>query len=70
VLNAFLDWLQPAHRQRSNAFRRSSFRANGNLLSQWRGYSVHGKGVSLGFDPATIVRLSPRPGLFRGPLYL
>jgi hypothetical protein len=32
----------------------ASFRANGNLLSQWRGYSVHGKGVSLGFDPAEI----------------
>jgi hypothetical protein len=33
----------------------ASFRANGNLLSQWRGYSVHGKGVSLGFDPTHIL---------------
>lgn len=32
----------------------ASFRANGNLLSQWRGYSVHGKGVSLGFSPGHI----------------
>jgi len=33
----------------------ASFRANGNLLSQWRGYSVHGKGVSLGFNPQHIM---------------
>jgi hypothetical protein len=33
----------------------ASFRANGNLLSQWRGYSVHGKGVSLGMAPAHIL---------------
>src|SRR3954467_7124540 len=26
-----------------------SFTANGNLLSQWRGYCAAGKGVSLGF---------------------
>jgi hypothetical protein len=29
----------------------ASFRANGNLLSQWRGYSALGKGVSIGFNP-------------------
>jgi hypothetical protein len=27
------------------------FTANGNLLSQWRGYSEPGKGISLGFHP-------------------
>lgn len=32
----------------------ASFRANGNLLSQWRGYSTIGKGVSIGFHPAHI----------------
>jgi hypothetical protein len=34
----------------------ASFRANGNLLSQWRGYSRLGKGVSIGFDPDYILR--------------
>lgn len=34
----------------------TSFRSNGNLLSQWRGYSSVGKGVSLGFTSQNIVR--------------
>ena len=29
----------------------ASFSEEGNLLSQWRGYSPIGKGVSLGFGP-------------------
>jgi hypothetical protein len=29
----------------------TSFSEDGNLLSQWRGYTPHGNGVSLGFDP-------------------
>lgn len=33
----------------------TSFTENGNVLSQWRGYCEHGKGVSLGFDPSAIV---------------
>ena len=33
----------------------TSFTEKGNVLSQWRGYCEHGKGVSLGFDPAAIV---------------
>jgi hypothetical protein len=36
----------------------ASFRANGNLLSQWRGYSNHGKGISLGFNPRAIKALA------------
>jgi len=55
VLNAFLDWLSRRIVSGPMLFG-GSFRANGNLLSQWRGYSVHGKGVSLGFDPTDIVR--------------
>ena len=39
----------------------ASFRANGNLLSQWRGYAVHGKGVSIGFNPREIVRCVTLP---------
>lgn len=44
----------------------ASFRANGNLLSQWRGYSVHGKGVSLGFDPEAIASLASAQGFSVG----
>ncbi len=47
VLNAFLDWLSRRIVSGPMLFG-GSFRANGNLLSQWRGYSVHGKGVSIG----------------------
>jgi hypothetical protein len=51
--NQLLEWL--SHRVVSGPMLfGASFRANGNLLSQWRGYSVHGKGVSLGFDPGYI----------------
>jgi hypothetical protein len=50
VHNQLLEWL--SHRVVSGPMLfGASFRANGNLLSQWRGYSRHGKGVSLGFDP-------------------
>ncbi len=53
LLNQLLEWL--SHRIVSGPMLfGASFRANGNLLSQWRGYSVHGKGVSLGFDPQHI----------------
>jgi hypothetical protein len=33
----------------------ASFTENGNLLSQWRGYCPHGKGVSVGFEPNSLV---------------
>jgi hypothetical protein len=33
----------------------TSFTERGNVLSQWRGYCEHGKGVSLGFEPAAIL---------------
>lgn len=53
LLNQLLDWLSRRIVGGSMLFG-GSFRANGNLLSQWRGYSLHGKGVSLGFDPMHI----------------
>ncbi len=54
LLNQFLDWV--THRiTNGHMLFASSFRSNGNLLSQWRGYSRLGKGVSLGFDPAYIL---------------
>ncbi len=55
LLNQFLDWV--THRiTNGHMLFAASFRANGNLLSQWRGYSRLGKGVSLGFDPNYILR--------------
>jgi Protein of unknown function (DUF2971) len=33
----------------------TSFTENGNVLSQWRGYCEHGKGVSLGFHASEIL---------------
>ena len=55
LLEQFLEWL--SHRVIGGSLLMgASFRANGNLLSQWRGYSAHGKGVSLGFNPAAILR--------------
>lgn len=54
LLNQFLDWV--THRiTNGHMLFAASFRANGNLLSQWRGYSRLGKGVSLGFDPGYIL---------------
>jgi len=53
LLNQLLEWLSHRITSESMLFG-ASFRANGNLLSQWRGYSMHGKGVSLGFDPLHI----------------
>ncbi len=55
LLNQFLDWV--SHRiTNGHLLFGASFRSNGNLLSQWRGYSRLGKGVSLGFDPTYILK--------------
>ena len=54
LLNQFLDWV--THRiTNGHMLFATSFRSNGNLLSQWRGYSRHGRGVSIGFTPEYIV---------------
>lgn len=59
LLNQFLDWV--THRiTNGHMLFASSFRSNGNLLSQWRGYSRLGKGVSLGFNPDYIVHCAQR----------
>ncbi|WP_028583955.1 DUF2971 domain-containing protein [Desulfogranum mediterraneum] len=48
LLGQFDDWV--SHRiTNGHMLFGASFRSHGNLLSQWRGYSTHGKGVSLGF---------------------
>lgn len=49
LLDQFVDWV--AYRiTNGHLLFAASFRSHGNLLSQWRGYSEHGKGVSLGFS--------------------
>jgi hypothetical protein len=59
LLNQFLDWV--THRiTNGHMLFAASFRSNGNLLSQWRGYSRHGKGVSVGFDPDYIRECATR----------
>jgi len=55
LLNEFLHWVTNRITNGHMLFA-SSFRSNGNLLSQWRGYSRLGKGVSLGFSPGYIMR--------------
>ena len=55
LLNQFLEWV--THRiTNGHMLFATSFRSNGNLLSQWRGYSKLGKGVSLGFNPSYILK--------------
>ncbi|MFM2478864.1 DUF2971 domain-containing protein [Celerinatantimonas sp. MCCC 1A17872] len=53
LLAHFGQWINERLNQGHMLFA-ASFRANGNLLSQWRGYSSVGKGVSLGFHPQHI----------------
>ena len=55
LLNQFMDWV--SHRfTNGHMLFGASFRSNGNLLSQWRGYSSLGKGVSIGFDPTHLLK--------------
>ncbi len=59
LLNQFLDWV--SHRfTNGHMLFAASFRSNGNLLSQWRGYSSLGKGVSIGFDPDHLLKCAQR----------
>lgn len=56
-LKRFIDWM--IHRiTNGHMVFAASFRANGNLLSQWRGYSQIGKGVSIGFKNEDILSLA------------
>jgi Protein of unknown function (DUF2971). len=58
-LSLFVDWV--THRITNGCMLfGASFRSQGNLLSQWRGYSTPGKGVSLGFSPEYILRCAKR----------
>jgi Protein of unknown function (DUF2971) len=54
AINQFRSWIKDWFVDGALIFT-TSFTEKGNVLSQWRGYCEHGKGVSLGFDPAAIV---------------
>lgn len=59
LLSLFADWV--AYRiTNGHMLFGASFRSHGNLLSQWRGYSSPGKGVSLGFCPDYILQCAQR----------
>ena len=64
-LSSFSQWLHSQINQGPMLFS-ASFRANGNLLSQWRGYSNHGKGVSLGFNHEAIQSLAVGQDFYLG----
>ncbi len=54
MLRQFRDWL-PSRISQGPMMFVASFTENGNLLSQWRGYCPHGKGVSIGFEPSSLI---------------
>jgi hypothetical protein len=54
-LEQFLDWLKLFIRVPHHLFV-VALTEEGNLLSQWRSYTPHGKGVSIGFEPKTLMR--------------
>jgi hypothetical protein len=55
ILSQFGEWLKERLSSGPLVFV-SSLTENGNLLSQWRGYCSHGKGVSLGFNPIELAK--------------
>lgn len=65
LLSQFADWV--AYRiTNGHMLFGASFRSHGNLLSQWRGYSSPGRGVSLGFCPDYILECAQRQGFMIG----
>jgi len=65
LLSQFADWVSYRITNGHMLFG-ASFRSHGNLLSQWRGYSSPGKGVSLGFCPDYILQCAQRQGFMIG----
>jgi hypothetical protein len=61
VLTQFREWLR--HRLLIDfgpTLFVGSFTERGNLLSQWRGYCQHGRGLSIGFSPSKIIEYTRR----------
>lgn len=54
ILQQLRNWL-PSRLSDGPMLFAASFTESGNLLSQWRGYCPHGKGVSLAFDPVQLI---------------
>lgn len=57
----FRDWLESFRRDAFHIFV-FSLSEEASLLSQWRSYTPHGKGVSLGFSPAVLNHILSKPG--------
>jgi hypothetical protein len=60
----FGEWLSSFRRDPFHVFV-FSLSEEPSLLSQWRSYTPHGKGVSLGFPPPVLNHVLKKPG-FRG----
>lgn len=65
IMRQILDWLKFRFGNGPLVFT-ASFTANGNLLSQWRGYCPHGQGVSLGFPPTLVAGTIAETGFHMG----
>jgi hypothetical protein len=67
VLTQFREWLR--HRLLIDfgpTLFVGSFTERGNLLSQWRGYCQHGRGVSIGFNPFKMIEYTQRHSFMIG----
>ena len=53
VISQLDDWLRYSFLTDGPMIFSASFTEKGDLLSQWRGYTPHGRGISLGFDPVS-----------------
>lgn len=60
-IKQFRDWLTTFRRDAFHVFV-FSLSEERSLLSQWRSYTPHGKGVSLGFPPAVLNHVLRKPG--------
>ena len=65
VLSQFREWLRTRLNYGPMLFV-GCFTENGNLLSQWRGYCPHGKGVSIGFSQNDIIEIVNRNAFMIG----
>jgi hypothetical protein len=65
ILRQLVDWLRNRLSDGHLLFV-ACFSEDGNLLSQWRGYTPHGKGLSLGFSHAHLAACAARQGFLLG----
>lgn len=55
-LNTFFTWIFATFQDTMCDLFIVALTEEGNLLSQWRSYTPHGKGVSIGFEPGFLLR--------------